>query len=567
MRVPRTNLPVALLGVAILGIACDELTAPAFGHLDVQVDETGADVPGGGYVAAVDNGSPQTLDPPSLLTRFTSVPAGVHTVRLDGLAPHCAVVGENPRTVEVVGGRLEAVLFSVSCVRHAGTVRVTTVTTGSDQDVNGYGALVNGFMRAVVGPNATIAIADVPVGEQVISLGDVAPNCAVDLPIFVEVDVAFRDTVEVSFHVQCVISGTLEVTVRTTGDDVDPDGYLLEVHAASLGLAKSMGAAANGTVAFASLPTAADYRVTVRDMTENCDVVEVDPSVAVVTAGGTTIVEVDVACSALPRLALTRSNDIYAIAANGAGLTRLTTDPGLDSDPAWSSTGQIAFTSQRSGATAIYVINEDGTNERRITASINTDEAPSWSPDGGKIVFRSSRDANAEIYVMNADGTGATRLTNNPADDRQPAWSSAGKIAFLSDRDDPSGEIYVMNEDGSNVVRLTHNLEVEANPAWSPDGSMIAFSRLGDCSYYWYACSSSLFVMNADGTNERELATGTGTNLQSTDPSWSPMGNAIAFTRMACPYYCEPAAVYVIDLQGSQVTLIASESANPTWKP
>ena len=568
MLVSRSSL-VVLLAVAILGAACDEPTGPGPGGIEVQVDETGADAPGRGYASTVDNRSAKPLDF-RLLTTFTSIAPGVHSVRLEGLAPNCAVVGENPRSVEVVGGRTALVLFTVACVRNVGTVRVTTVTTGSDQDMNGYVAFVTGWMRGAIGPNGTIPITNVPVGDHVISLGDVAPNCTVGPPVFIEVDVAFGDTVDVSFDVACVASGTLEVTVRTSGHDVDPDGYLLETRAASLGFAGSRGAAVNGTITFASLPPAADYRVTLLGTTVNCRVVEVDPSVAVVTAGNTTIVEVDVACSAFPRLAFMRSNDIYVIAANGTGLTRLTTDLGFDSDPTWSSTGRIAFMSQRAGDTDIYIMNEDGTNERRLTTTAGIDDAPSWSPDGTRIVFRSSRDVNAEIYAMNADGTAATRLTNHPAEDVQPAWSSTGRIAFISDRDHPSGEIYVMNEDGSNVVRLTRNVEKETTPAWSPDGSMIAFTRPEECSsyyYYGYTCGSALFVMNADGWNERQLMTGTGSRVVATDPSWSPTGTAIAFTRVECPYYCGPESVYTVDLHGSPPTLVTNGGANAAWKP
>ncbi|MBC8390393.1 MAG: hypothetical protein H8E13_20390 [Actinobacteria bacterium] len=37
--------------------------------------------------------------------------------------------------------------------------------------------------------------------------------------------------------------------------------------------------------------------------------------------------------------------------------------------------------------------------------------ASTWPPDSKKIAFRSWRDRNAEIYVMNADGSGQKRLT------------------------------------------------------------------------------------------------------------------------------------------------------------
>ena len=82
---------------------------------------------------------------------------------------------------------------------------------------------------------------------------------------------------------------------------------------------------------------------------------------------------------------------------------------------------------------------------------------PTWSPDGRKIAVVSGRHGpeNSEIYVMNADGSGQRRLTRNAAFDRAPAWSPDGrKIAFLRERDGKSG-VYVMNADGSAQRRLT----------------------------------------------------------------------------------------------------------------
>ena len=52
-----------------------------------------------------------------------------------------------------------------------------------------------------------------------------------------------------------------------------------------------------------------------------------------------------------------------------------------------------------------------------------------------KIAFTSSRDGNYEIYVMDDDGSNQRRVTVNPASDRHPAWSPDGKkIAFVSNR-------------------------------------------------------------------------------------------------------------------------------------
>ena len=72
----------------------------------------------------------------------------------------------------------------------------------------------------------------------------------------------------------------------------------------------------------------------------------------------------------------------------------------------------------------IYIMNADGSSQKRLTSSPGLDLHPSWSPDGKKIVFWSyNRDGNPEIYIMNPDGSEQTNLTNNPAIDAMPYWS------------------------------------------------------------------------------------------------------------------------------------------------
>jgi Tol biopolymer transport system component len=102
--------------------------------------------------------------------------------------------------------------------------------------------------------------------------------------------------------------------------------------------------------------------------------------------------------------------------------TRLTTNPAIDTSPAWLGT-RIAFASTRDGNSEIYVMNADGTAVTRLTTNPASDAAPAGSPDGQRIAFASTRDdPNSEIYVMNADGTAVTRLTTNPASDTFPDW-------------------------------------------------------------------------------------------------------------------------------------------------
>ena len=129
---------------------------------------------------------------------------------------------------------------------------------------------------------------------------------------------------------------------------------------------------------------------------------------------------------------------------------------------------KIAFTSERDGNIDIYVMNADGSEQKRLTNSPAQDANPSFSPDGNKIAFTSNRDGNVEIYVMNADGTEQKKLTNNSVVDYTPSWSPDGnKIAFRRGMDENS-DIYAMNSDGSEQIRLTNNPDYDGHPAWSP---------------------------------------------------------------------------------------------------
>jgi Tol biopolymer transport system component len=159
---------------------------------------------------------------------------------------------------------------------------------------------------------------------------------------------------------------------------------------------------------------------------------------------------------------------LYVMRADGSGLRRLTHDlVHGDVSPVWSPDGRTI----RFGR---YIVNADGSGAPLTT---NVPLAGAWSPDGRKIAFRGafppgswgSPRANYDVYVMNADGSGQRRLTRARAFDGDPVWSPDGRsIAFRSMRDG-NAELYVMNPDGSGQRRLTRGPANEARFAWSPD--------------------------------------------------------------------------------------------------
>jgi Tol biopolymer transport system component len=88
--------------------------------------------------------------------------------------------------------------------------------------------------------------------------------------------------------------------------------------------------------------------------------------------------------------------------------------------PSWSPVDdRIAFWSgieNRYGQ--ICVIRADGTGSKQLTDDPkhrNSDD-PSWSPDGKKILFSTGRSGRNELWVMNADGSDERRVSDIDAD-------------------------------------------------------------------------------------------------------------------------------------------------------
>ena len=214
--------------------------------------------------------------------------------------------------------------------------------------------------------------------------------------------------------------------------------------------------------------------------------------------------------------------EIYVMNPDGSGQRRLTNEKAADNTPAFSPDGRrIAFVSQRGGGRDIYVMNADGTEQKRLTDFTKLGLAaanPSWSPDGKRVVFRSAVN-RVNVYIINADGTGLIKLTDEPRGVAMPAWSPDGRKIAFSNLRHGKPQIYVMDTDGGNEVRLTSNTSRDNRPAWSPDGRLIAFHSDRDGNM-------EIYVMNADGSDQRRL---TRNPAEDSYPSWSPDGKRIVF--------------------------------------
>ncbi|HEU4382143.1 MAG TPA: hypothetical protein VFR85_01470 [Anaeromyxobacteraceae bacterium] len=579
------NCAVAGVSTVQVAVAAGETALAAFtvecwqsGTIRVVVSSTGLDLDPDGYTVGLEGGAPRAIGNDGTVT-LPGVRPGTYLVSLSGLATNCGVVGANPLSIEVLSGVTADARFAVACGGRVGDVRVTTTTTGFDLDADGYVATLDDgncdwdacyWVQRPIAASGSVLFPGVPEGAFRISLGGLARNCSSSSPNPQWLTVAYGQTTDVAFAVECVATGGLTVTTTTSGVDLDPDGY--SVVWSGAGQSETAAAPLNGTTTFFGL-VPGSYQVALRGVAPNCDGRR-QVAVAVV-AGVSTSVLLDIVCAPDRPLAFVDfdytnfSHEIYVIRSNGAGLTRLTANSAQDFEPAWSPDGTtLAFKSDRDGNEEIYVMQADGSSPRRLTNQTARDYSPTWSPDGTRIAFVSERDGNAEIYVMAADGSNPTRLTNDPVrQDSDPAWSPDGtRIAFAKGVPgafftDPM-RICTMNTDGSNVTCLSvfgsGAPEEDQQPAWSPDGTRLAFART-DREYY-----SALMVMNADGTGATALTDG----WIDTDPAWSPDGRTIAFVRSN--YWLDGISVQAIRADGTEsveVVGLSSAAGHPTWRP
>lgn len=184
-----------------------------------------------------------------------------------------------PRSALLLG-----ILAAIACNDPAspgnGEVRITVAAVGLDPDPDGYVVTIDGASANTFSGPGSVRV-EVEAGEHTFELGGLASNCLPTTAAAQTITVYPGKTTELAFGVRCTaITGIVEVTIQTTGLDLDGDGYELSLDD---GPAKSV--LPSSFTLFAPVP-GGSHTVSLTGTASNCGLAGANPLEVNVEVGG-----------------------------------------------------------------------------------------------------------------------------------------------------------------------------------------------------------------------------------------------------------------------------------------
>lgn len=247
------------------------------------------------------------------------------------------------------------------------------------------------------------------------------------------------------------------------------------------------------------------------------------------------------------------------------------------SSPRWSPDGRrVSFSSNRAHYegdrpetgtpdTDVWAINADGSGLSRITRDTANESDPAWSSDGQSLVFNSDRDSRGDLFRLVLASGALTRLTHHFVGRAiMPSPSPDGaRIAFAAQSLRAGAfwgyQVHVLGPDGAAPA-----LETTVGgcwPSWSPDGQRLAHVRLPAGE------TSSLEVRDGARLEHSRILRAEG--LWSYYPRWSPDGAKLVFAVSPAHHEGENWDLAVIDVRSGAWTRLTQGAGNdrlPDWK-
>jgi TolB protein len=177
-------------------------------------------------------------------------------------------------------------------------------------------------------------------------------------------------------------------------------------------------------------------------------------------------------------LALTLSRkdgdvDVYTLQLASQVLTRMTFDPGIDTEPQWSLDGRsLFFSSDRAGSPQIYQIDVSQPDKpKRITYEGTYNARPRLSPDGKLIATVHLDEGNFRIALTDISTGAATfrGVLTQGRQDESPSFAPNGDLVIYATQERGRGVLANVTTDGRTGPRLLDASGGDVRePVWAP---------------------------------------------------------------------------------------------------
>lgn len=167
---------------------------------------------------------------------------------------------------------------------------------------------------------------------------------------------------------------------------------------------------------------------------------------------------------------------------------------------------------------SLYVVNINGTGNRKISEKCYKDDVFSLSPDEEKILFTTFH--RSKLYISDSDG-GNKRLFLNITKERHipdqgATWSPTGnKVSYIE-----NGDLYTINTDGTNRSKITSDV---GQYKWNPSGDYIAYITVNGSD------KRPILVATPEGNKKTRISPGRHEKFLLKDGGWSPDGSRLLF--------------------------------------